>query len=340
MRNIAIVSCSPGNVADLKSRLSAHVEADFLGLEDLANTKPRQVNILDIDLRQSAQVQVIKTWLYARPPNARIVVGIDDKASYLEATQACAIGATTVMSRPIDAARLQRMLIPASQSLPDMTGSELSALQSMFETAGAGRPPNMVAVKLAGTQVIDRIGALGLTGYLDIVRKHHVQTYQHCLVVTAVAVAFGSQLGFNRGDTEKLALAGLLHDLGKAKIPIDILEKPAALDASETSTMQLHPALGYEVLRHASAVPYEILDMVLHHHEFLDGSGYPHGLKGKDITDLTRMMTIADVYGALIERRPYRPPLPGLDAFRVLCSMEDKLDPALVRAFAPLAHTV
>ena len=87
-------------------------------------------------------------------------------------------------------------------------------------------------------------------------------------------------------------------------------------------------------------MPYEILDMVLHHHEMLDGSGYPHGLRGTDITDLTRMMTIVDVYGALVERRAYRAPMSGAEAFQVLRDMGDKLDVSLVDAFAPLAHSV
>ena len=342
MQSIAVISSSRDRLAALKSILSGHFEADYVGLEDLPSTKPAQVTILDIDLRQTVQVHAIKIWLAARPANAQVVVAIDDKASYLEVTQACAIGATSVMSRPFDGARLHRALIGSAADATHRDtnfdpASELGALQAMFTLAGKGRAPNVPAVKLAGAQIIDKINDMGLADYLDVIRRHHVQTYQHCLVVTAVAVSFGSRLGFNLNDIETLALAGLLHDVGKAKIPLDILEKPAALDESEASMMQLHPTLGHEILRHSAGVPYEILDMVLHHHEMLDGSGYPHRLKGADITDLTRMMTIADVYGALIERRAYRPPLSGTEAFQILRDMGDRLDVALVDAFAPLA---
>jgi HD-GYP domain-containing protein (c-di-GMP phosphodiesterase class II) len=78
--------------------------------------------------------------------------------------------------------------------------------------------------------------------------------------------------------------------------------------------------------------------MVLHHHECLDGSGYPHGLRGSQISDLNRVITISDVYGALIEPRPYKPPMTLTQAYDVLQAMGPKLDRALVRAFSPLVY--
>jgi HD-GYP domain-containing protein (c-di-GMP phosphodiesterase class II) len=85
-------------------------------------------------------------------------------------------------------------------------------------------------------------------------------------------------------------------------------------------------------------VQTEMLDIVLHHHEYLDGSGYPDGLRGDQISDLVRIMTIADVFGALIENRPYRPPLSGEAAFQILLDMGPKLDRDLVREFRPVAR--
>jgi HD-GYP domain-containing protein (c-di-GMP phosphodiesterase class II) len=81
----------------------------------------------------------------------------------------------------------------------------------------------------------------------------------------------------------------------------------------------------------------EMLDMVVHHHEYLDGSGYPHGIKANELSDLVRSMTIADIFGALIERRSYKQPMSGEAAYRVLMDMGSKLDPDLVREFQPIS---
>jgi putative nucleotidyltransferase with HDIG domain len=160
------------------------------------------------------------------------------------------------------------------------------------------------------------------------------------LIVTAVAVSFGHQLGFRNADKQLLASAALLHDIGKARIPIEILEKPASLNEVEIAIMRTHPELGLEALREAPALQPEMLEMVVHHHEYLDGSGYPHGLQANKISDLVRIMTIADIYGALIERRSYKPPLSGAEAYKILMDMGSKLDKDLVREFRPLAQSV
>src|SRR3954452_1245187 len=125
----------------------------------------------------------------------------------------------------------------------------------------------------------------------------------------------------------------MLHDIGKARIPLSILEKPDRLDQDEMALMRKHPEYGLEALGANCALPPEMLDMVVHHHELLDGSGYPHGLMGNEISDLVRIMTISDIFGALIERRSYKPPLSGEAAYQILTDMGSKLDVDLVRAF-------
>src|SRR6185295_15635631 len=114
-------------------------------------------------------------------------------------------------------------------------------------------------------------------------------------------------------------------------IPLAILEKQGPLDESELAVMRKHPQYGLDALGTVSGLPAEMLDMVVHHHEYLDGSGYPHGLSGGEISDLVRMITISDVFGALIERRSYKPPLSGSAAYQILVDMNSKLDRDLVR---------
>ena len=107
-------------------------------------------------------------------------------------------------------------------------------------------------------------------------------------------------------DQRRLARAALLHDVGKAFIPVAILDKPDALTQEETDEMREHPRRGYEALAAQGGFPPEMLDVVLHHHEFLDGTGYPDGLSGKQISDIVRLTTIVDIYAALVENRAYR----------------------------------
>jgi hypothetical protein len=98
-------------------------------------------------------------------------------------------------------------------------------------------------------------------------------------------------------------------------------KKPGPLDQAEMATMRQHPELGFAALQSADGLRADILDPLLHHHEYLDGSGYPHGVGGSDLSDLVRVMTISDIYGALLERRSYKEPLSGAAAYGVLQKM-------------------
>jgi HD-GYP domain-containing protein (c-di-GMP phosphodiesterase class II) len=101
--------------------------------------------------------------------------------------------------------------------------------------------------------------------------------------------------------------------------------------------MRRHPAIGYELLKDIAGISPEILDGVRHHHEYLDGSGYPDALTAPEIPDLVRLLTISDIFAALIESRPYRPAMPRQNAYKILCGMDGKLERSLVKAFRNVA---
>jgi putative nucleotidyltransferase with HDIG domain len=345
MTTVSIVAQSQGRLADLHAAMSGNVTADYLRLEDLPRSRPNDTAIVDVDLGKSSEIQAIKTWLSQRPQFGTVILCVDDAASHHQVTQALALGATAVVQRPLTAARLRdillgldRAIVSAQAAASDDPSQDLNTIQELFEAARAGENPSFEFTARAGARIVDKLHDIGLSNYLVAIRNHHSRTYTHCLTVTAVAVAFGILLGFGRKDTERLAVAGLLHDIGKSRIPLDILEKPVALDQHENAIMQMHVLFGHDMLNDTPGLPEDTLDLVLHHHEYLDGSGYPHGLRGAQISDLTRMLTIADVYGALIEPRSYKPPMSGLAAFSVLQGLGPKLDRTLVRVFAPLAH--
>jgi HD-GYP domain-containing protein (c-di-GMP phosphodiesterase class II) len=135
----------------------------------------------------------------------------------------------------------------------------------------------------------------------------------------------------------RLGIAATLHDVGKVHIPKSILDKPERLDPSEEVIMRRHPMIGYQLLKDIPDISPEVLDGVKHHHEYLDGSGYPNALIAPEISDLVRLLTISDIFAALIESRPYRPTLTRQEAYRILCGMEGKLERSLVKAFRNVA---
>jgi HD-GYP domain-containing protein (c-di-GMP phosphodiesterase class II) len=109
------------------------------------------------------------------------------------------------------------------------------------------------------------------------------------------------------------------------------------LTLEEMEVMRQHPRRGFDALTAQGGFPPEMLDVILHHHEFLDGTGYPDGLSGKQISDIVRLTTIVDIYAALVEKRAYRLQFTHAKAFAMMEEMGDKLDQHLLHAFRPVA---
>ena len=131
-------------------------------------------------------------------------------------------------------------------------------------------------------------------------------TYLHSLAVCALMVNFARHAGFGRADVQELGMAGLLHDVGKTAVGSAILTKPGGLTPAEMAIMRTHAEAGHEILSRGGHFPATVLDVALHHHEKVDGSGYPHKLAGEAISLPARMAAIADVYDAITSNRPYK----------------------------------
>jgi putative nucleotidyltransferase with HDIG domain len=130
--------------------------------------------------------------------------------------------------------------------------------------------------------------------------------------VAEIAVAIGADLGFDARRQEGLRVAGYLHDVGKITIPSEILTKPGKLTAVEFKLIRGHAQAGYEVLKNV-AFPWPVAEVALQHHERIDGSGYPQGLKGEAILLEARILAVADVVEAMASHRPFRAAL-GIEA--------------------------
>ena len=182
--------------------------------------------------------------------------------------------------------------------------------------------------------------AAGISHWVEIVRRYDDATYQHCLLVAGLTAAFAAQLGLTAGKQRMLVQAALLHDIGKARVPLETLNKAGPLTLAEQAQMRRHPSDGYFMLTGQGGLEPGVLDIVLHHHEMLDGTGYPEGLRRERIADVVRIVTICDIQAALIERRSYRKPMAAEDAYTLLLAMGGKLDATLVAAFRDIVDAM
>ncbi|MBB2961909.1 putative nucleotidyltransferase with HDIG domain [Methylobacterium sp. R2-1] len=279
----------------------------------------------------------LKQQLGPQPPPALFLTEDTTSAALREARAFGAAACLPVYTEPrVAVAALARLVYPHDTVTDLIVGRGVARagrlLEDMFHTAEAGAV-NIAAVEDALEPVLNAIQEGGLTRWLDVVWEHDDTTFQHCLLVAGLTTAFSQSLGLSRTDQHQMARGALVHDVGKAQIPLAILNKPGKLEADEMAVMRTHAALGYGILKSSGNCDPVALAVTRHHHEMLDGSGYPDRLSSDAIADPIRLLTICDIYAALIERRPYKAPYSSADAMRVLEGMGGKLEGALVQAF-------
>lgn len=151
-----------------------------------------------------------------------------------------------------------------------------------------------------------------LTALSAVLEQRDPYTAGHQKHVAMLAVLIGKELGFGKDQLHALSLASIVHDLGKIQVPVEILTKPAHLSAAEFALVKQHPLVAYNILKTID-FPWPIADIVVQHHESLDGSGYPYGLQGDQILPEARVLTVADIVESMSSDRPYRAAL-GIDA--------------------------
>lgn len=142
-------------------------------------------------------------------------------------------------------------------------------------------------------------------GFSTLVEARDQYLAGHQQRVTSLALAIGRELGLTGGELETLRIAGLLHDIGKVYVPADLLCRPGILRQEELSIVQMHPEVGYEILKHLDE-NWPVAVIIRQHHERMDGSGYPQGLTGRFITQGARILAVADVVDAMCSHRPHR----------------------------------
>lgn len=159
-------------------------------------------------------------------------------------------------------------------------------------------------------------------------------TFYHCVNVAVMSIVMGVAMKYSYDQLYNLGLGAMLHDEGKMLIPQEILNKPGKLTAEEFEIIQTHPKAGFDFLQRNAVLPPIAYTLVLQHHEKYDGSGYPYGLKGDAINEQSRLVSVADVYDALVSDRPYRKALPPSEAMEYIMGGSSTLfDPEIVNVF-------
>jgi putative nucleotidyltransferase with HDIG domain len=163
-------------------------------------------------------------------------------------------------------------------------------------------------------------------------KTHDDYTYLHSVAVSALMLSLSRQLDLDAKQTRLAGLGGLMHDLGKASMPWEVLNKPGKLTDEEFAIMKHHTVAGAEALRAAGADP-EVLDMALHHHEKMDGTGYPDRLSADAIPLMARMLAVCDVYDAVTSERVYKKPWDPSGAMHQMAKWGGHFDKAVFNAF-------
>jgi HD-GYP domain-containing protein (c-di-GMP phosphodiesterase class II) len=201
----------------------------------------------------------------------------------------------------------------------------LRAIQHFIERLKRGATPDIALCEVARDKLIAEVTCkVDQIQYISQVRVRDKFTYSHILDVTALSIALAMKVGFSPEEVKEVALAALLHDLGKLLIPRDIMFKPSRLTEKEFKVMQLHPELGYNIIKDVLKLPNPVALPSLEHQEMYGGGGYPQGLKGNEIHPYSHLVKIADVYDALTSKRPYKESIPSFKAIKIMLSEGEK----------------
>ena len=209
------------------------------------------------------------------------------------------------------------------------------AVTSMF---GEARMGNAIKLEEVGALVeeINQSIARNSDALLSLARLKNADnyTYLHSVAVCALMIALGRQMGLEDAVLKEVGMAGLLHDVGKMAIPGEILNKPGRLTDEEFLIVKAHPQQGWEMLKCCHNVNDVALDVCLHHHETVVGTGYPDGLSGEALSLYARMGAVCDVYDAITSERCYKVGWAPGEAIRKMTEWKDgRFDEAVFRAF-------
>lgn len=215
----------------------------------------------------------------------------------------------------------------------ELLTQSVTVFRDCFGNAARGQPLPMQRIKDTCSRLVEVATSRHLDELLINVRRHDDYTYVHSMRAAIYMTLLGHALGLRDDDLLILACGGLFHDLGKTMIPREILNKPGLLSAEEYAIVKGHVEASGEMLSRTPNVHRGVTTIVMQHHEKLDGTGYPNGLKGSALNELARLAAIADVFSALTDARPYKAPMQPAEAIALMQSTPQHLDQHFLKLF-------
>lgn len=249
------------------------------------------------------------------------------------------IGENTTNRNRRQSHQFQRHISPAQQAeyrqAVRVVARAKSVVGELFQATRLGKEvPVAEAVRLV--EEIDEMFEQGESMLIDVVRMKTADeyTYLHSVAVCALMLKLARKLDMAPDEVRECGLAGLLHDVGKMRLPEDVLHKRGSLTDEEFELVKSHALEGFKTLQGVPELPAAALEVVLLHHEKIDGSGYPHGLIGDQIPQIARMGAICDVYDALTSNRAYKAAWEPAEAMERMRASHGHFDGILLKAFA------
>ncbi|MGN0351843.1 MAG: HD-GYP domain-containing protein [Roseburia sp.] len=232
--------------------------------------------------------------------------------------------------KKIDSLRtVDRSKVTLSHSVKKRVTEGIQFIYNNVESADMVNAANTITNDLLSA--IDSNDAIAID--ISALKTSDEYTFKHSVDVATISMIVAKQQGLSRNQIREIGLAGLLHDIGKTKVPPEILNKPEKLTPEEFDIMKQHPVFGYEMMKNRPDSSPAISLGILQHHEKMNGNGYPLGCTGEKISPYARILTVADIYDALVTERAYKAAYSQRDAVELIMSMTDELDMTALKSF-------
>jgi len=255
----------------------------------------------------------------------------------LEPSKTPEIKETPKQKKPItiDSPRIREINFDSTIS-PDAQVSIKTEVHKLVDTMVNGDIPDPIVYTAARDKIVTEVlDTVDKVNHLNQLRVFDDYDYSHAVNVSILSVMLAYKIGISGITLQTLALGALLHDIGKTRIPKQILHKPGALTAKEYEIVKLHAPLGYKIVKDELGLPEEVAVIALEHQEKFDGTGYPKGISGDTIGRMSQIVSVCDVYDAIVSTKVYSNPKPSQDALKIMLNYGSKwFNPSILYKFA------